>query len=82
MPLGFLNSWKCANFQKFSRNLGERKRERESKNGGMKKRKDRIGDSNCENLVGVLLLTKLEKYIATATTSAAIPVRSGECSNR
>lgn len=48
----------------------------------MKRRRDRIGDSNCEDLVGVLLLTKLEKYIATATTSAAILVRSGERSNR
>lgn len=48
----------------------------------MKRRRDRIGDSNCEDLVGVLLLTKLEKYTATATTSAAILVRSGERSNR
>lgn len=48
----------------------------------------RIGDSNCKDLLGILPflrsspLTKLGKYTATATTSAAILVRSGERSNR
>lgn len=64
------------------RNLEEREKDGRSSKGGTKRGGDGIGDSNCEDPVGVLPLTKLEKYIATATTSAAIPVRSGGRGNR
>jgi len=69
----------------------KRCRTRENGDAGMKRRycnyRPRNGDSNCRDLTDVppfreaSLLMKLEKYTATATTSAAIRVRGRECTN-